>query len=99
MTLELAGAVALAAVVAVPPTLALAGLTGRPVLLLPAGLAAVISLPVLSVLGVPMALLGIIWFWCYLNLRPRGGAADRAATTMLVWLLWVASAAVLLHSP
>jgi hypothetical protein len=88
--------VALAAVAAVPPTLALAGLTGRPVLLLPAGLAAVTSLPVLSVLGVPMALAGIIWFWSYANLRPGGAVARQAATMLLVWLLWAASAVVLL---
>ena len=96
LTLELVGAVALAAVVAVPPTLALAGLTGRPVLLLPAGLIGVTSLPVLSVLGIPMALLGIIWFWSYFKLRPSGGIAGKAVTALAVWLLWAASAVVLL---
>ncbi len=95
VTLELGGAVALAAVVAVPATLALAGLTGRPVLLLPAGLAGVTSLPVLSVLGVPMVLLGIIWFWSYWNLRPVGSVASKAVTTLVVWLLWAASVGVL----
>ena len=95
VTLELGGAVALAAVVAVPATLALAGLTGRPVLLLPAGLAGVTSLPVLSVLGVPMVLLGIIWFWSYWNLRPVGSVASKAVKTLVVWLLWAASVGVL----
>ena len=95
LKLELAGALALAAVVAVPATLALAGLTGRPVLLLPAGLAAITSLPALSVLGVPMMLLGIIWFWSYSNMRPKGSALSKAVTTLAVWLLWAASVVVL----
>ena len=95
VTLELGGAVALAVVVAVPATLALAGLTGRPVLLLPAGLAGVTSLPVLFVLGVPMVLLGIIWFWSYSKVRPVGSVASKAVTTLVVWLLWAAAVVVL----
>ena len=81
--------------VAVPATLALAGLTGRPVLLLPAGLAGVTSLPVLFVLGVPMVLLGIIWFWSYSKVRPVGSVASKAVTTLVVWLLWAAAVVVL----
>ena len=103
VTLELAGAVALAAVVAVPPTLALAGLTGRPVLLLPAGLAGVTSLstgvllqlPLLGLLGVPMVLLGVIWFWSYSKVRPGGSVIGKAVPTLVVWLLWAASVVVL----
>jgi hypothetical protein len=92
--LELPGALGLAAVAAVPSTLALLGLSGRRVLLLCAGAAAVTSFLVLSVLGVLMAILGVVWIASAPPLS-SGGVWRHAAITSAVWLLWVMSAAIL----
>ena len=94
-SMELPGAIALAAVAALPPTLALLGLTGRPTLLLPAGVAAVTSVPVLSLLGVIMAVLGIMWLIAYGTLRRPGSILTTVVATIIVWMLWVAAAAAL----
>jgi hypothetical protein len=94
-TMEVPGAVAFAAVAAVPSTLALAGLARRPVLMLPAGVTAATSLPVLSVLGVPMAVLGVVWLISYSTNKSGRDVLRPLATTLLVWVLWVAAAATL----
>ncbi len=61
--MELPGAVALAMVVTVPPTLALFAWWFREAtLLVSAGLIALSATPVLSVFAPVMAVLGLIWF-------------------------------------
>jgi hypothetical protein len=92
--LELPGGFALGAVAALPPTLALIGLSGRPVSLLAAGVTALSSLPVLSLLGVVMAMLGAYWVVSSVKLE-LGGALRAVAITSAVWLLWASSVAML----
>jgi hypothetical protein len=88
---ELPGALTLGAIAATPPTLALLG-RYRPGLLLPAGLTAVLSLPVLSIFGLVMVPLGIAWLAAYAKFR---GSIIRALVALLaVTGLWIAAAAV-----
>ena len=86
---ELPGAIVIAAVVAVPPTLGALSMRNRPLLLLPAavlGLAGALGL--LSVFGFPLVILGLIWFWAYLKVAPPGHFL-RKVGMVLVPLLWL----------
>ena len=86
---ELPGAIVIAAVVAVPPTLAALSMRNRPLLLLPAavlGLAGALGL--LSVFGFPLVILGLIWFLAYLKVAPSGHFL-RKVGMVLVPLLWL----------
>ena len=96
--LELPGAAALAVVAAVPSTLALMGLLRRPVLVLPAGVAAVTALPLLSVFAPAMALVGIFWLWSFAQSAAPGSKVRKALITAVVWLLWAGGVlALFLH--
>ena len=55
------GALGLASFAAVAPTLAVLSLRGRPLLLLAAGLAGIATVPILSLFGLVLAVLGIVW--------------------------------------
>ena len=93
-SVELAGAVALATVVAVPPTLALVA-DSRPLLLLPAGLIALNTLFALSILALPMLAAGLVWLWAYSKSAPRGRVLRKLTVTVLVSVLWLLAAATL----
>jgi hypothetical protein len=86
---ELPGAIVIAAVVAVPPTLAALSMRNRPLLLLPAGVLGLAgALGLLSIFGFPLVILGLIWFWAYLKVAPRGHLL-RKFGMVLVPLLWL----------
>jgi hypothetical protein len=95
LSMEIAGAVTLAAVAATPATLAVLGLNGRPGLLLPAGICALISAPVLSVLWVFEAPLGVACLIAYGRTRERGSIVGTLAATAIVTVLWVGAASVM----
>ena len=95
MRYEIAGAVSLAVVMAVPPTLALLALRGRTALFLPAALISLAQSPILYFLGVILIVGAFIWFWAYLRLGSDLGFVRTAAAVVVVWVLWLAAAAAM----
>lgn len=95
---ELPGAIVIAAVVAVPPTLAALSMRNRSLLLLPAGVLGLAgALGLLSIFGLPLVILGLIWFWAYLKVAPRDHFL-RKFGMVLVPLLWLgAFVALFIH--
>lgn len=92
---ELAGALLLGAVAAAPPTLAVLGITGRPGLLLSAGICAVISAPFLSIFWLIEVVLGIVWLVTYARTPGRGSAARTVVAAIVIPVLWVAAGSLL----
>jgi hypothetical protein len=87
---ELPGAVVLGSVMAVPPALAILSTRNRPLMLLPAGVLGLAGmLGVLSIFGIPLAILGLIWLWAYVRLGGPG-QYGRKFGMVVVPLLWVA---------
>jgi hypothetical protein len=91
---ELPGAIALTLVAGVSPTLALLAYPRRPGLLVPAGAIAVLSVPVMSLFGFPMLLIGLTWLWVHHQVS--GSERSGAATALLVAVaLWFAATTVM----
>jgi hypothetical protein len=95
MRYGIAGAVSLAVVMAVPPTLALLALRGRTALFLPAALIAFAQSPILYILGVIVIVGAFIWFWAYLRLGNELGFVRTVSAVLVVGILWIAAAATL----
>ena len=91
---ELGGAVALAGVIAVSPTLAVLA-ARRKTLLLAAGLTAMSTLLGFSVLALPMIVIGLIWLVAYGRMAVPGPISRKIATVAVVWLLTTAAFGVL----
>ncbi|MDK1102763.1 MAG: hypothetical protein QGD93_03940 [Actinomycetota bacterium] len=71
-SLNLAGAVAFAAVLCIPPTLALFAMRGRPRLFAAAGVLSITLAVGLSVLGLVLIPLGVMWLWMHARSSPEG---------------------------
>lgn len=91
---ELGGAVALAGVIAVSPTLAVLA-ARRKTLLLAAGLTAMSTVLGFSVLALPMIVIGLIWLVAYGRMAVPGPISRKIATVAVVWLLATAAFGVL----
>lgn len=91
---ELPGALTLGAVAATPPTLAVLGLR-RPGLLLAAGATAVLSLPVLSILGILEIALGVFWLIAFGRTGDRGSILRALVAALAILVLWAGAASVL----
>ena len=94
LSLKIEGAVASAAVVATPPTLALLS-SRRPMLLLAAGVASVSTLLGLSILGIPMVIVGIVWVINYQKSNQGASATRAIAMAAVAWVLTVGAFVVL----
>jgi len=92
---EIAGAVSLAVVMAVSPTLALLALRGRTALFLPAALIAFAQSPILYFLGVILIVAAFIWIWAFLRLGSELGFVRTLSAVLAVGVLWIAAAAAL----
>jgi hypothetical protein len=94
---ELPGAIALTLVAAVSPTLALLADPRRPGLLMPAGVIAVLSVPVMSLFGFPMLLVGLTWLWVHHQVSgsERSGAATALLVAVALW--FAATTAMFIH--
>lgn len=91
LLVELPGAIVLGSVMAVPPTLAILSTRNRPLMLLPAGVLGLAGmLGVLSIFGIPLTILGLIWLWAYVRLGVPG-QYGRKFGMVAVPLLWVAA--------
>ncbi|MEX2252144.1 MAG: hypothetical protein WD895_08755 [Acidimicrobiia bacterium] len=87
------GAPILGAIALVAPTMALLAYPHRPGLLLPAGAIAIVSLYMMSLYGLPMVLVGLVWLWVH---HQVAGSKPSGATGALVVgvVLWLAVPAV-----
>ena len=94
MTVELPGAIALAAVVATPPTLALLS-TRRPVLLIAAGVTAVSTLFGLSIFALPMVVVGVIWIMAFRGAITHTTSGRTIVVLSVAWLFTVSAFAIL----
>lgn len=94
---ELPGAIALVAVVAISPTIV--KLTpNRPLGWLSAGVIAAIGLLGLSVIALPMVVIGVVWMVAYGQSRLRPGTGRLIAAAVLPLALSIAAfAAVIIH--
>jgi hypothetical protein len=83
------------ALFAVPSVLAMLSRPKRPLMLLAAGMTALLGFFGMgSILGLPLFGLGLIWLWAYLKLAPANRWLAKASMT-LVPLLWLGATAVL----
>jgi hypothetical protein len=98
LLVSLPAAVVLGTLMAVPPTLAMLSYPDRPRLLLAAGLTGLLGLyGSLSILGLPLMVLGAIWVGAFIKLAPRVDWG-RTLAMIIVPVLWlVASAAMTAH--
>ena len=94
LLVELPGSIALAAVVATPPTLAVLS-TRRPVLLVAAGVAAISTLLGLSVLGLPMVVIGMTWIVSYRRVTVPATTGRALLVIGAAWTFTVAAFVVL----
>ena len=94
LSLSLAGAVAFTAVLCIPPTLALFAMRGRPRLFAAAGVLAITLVVGVSLLGLVLIPLGVMWLWMYLRSTP-GGILRTLGAVVAVWVLGAASFMVL----
>ena len=94
LPVELPGSIALAAVVAAPPTLAVLS-THRPVLLVAAGVAAISTLLGLSVLGLPMVVIGMTWIVSYRRVTVPATTGRALLVIGAAWTFTVAAFVVL----
>lgn len=83
------------ALLAAPPTTALLSQPTRPLMLLPAGLMGLFGIS-LSILGLPLVALGLIWIWGYAKLASPGRWVNKVAMIFfpVLWLgattaLWI----------
>jgi hypothetical protein len=87
------GSALLAALAAVPPTMALLAYPNRPGLLLPAGATAIASLYLISFYALPMVLVGLVWLWVHHQVS--GDTPAGAISALVVGVaLWLAVPAV-----
>jgi len=94
LSLELPGALAFSMILIVPPTLALYAMRGRPQLFVAAGGLSIVLSVVMSVLGVVMIAVAVVWFSMYARAR-AGGVLRTVAACTAVLILGAASAASL----
>jgi hypothetical protein len=85
VTAELPGAIALASIVAVPPTLAVLS-ARRPVLLLVAGVVSVSTLLGMSILAILLLIVGVFWLRAYVQVGRRFAPAREILIVAVPWL-------------
>jgi len=92
--LYLGDALVLGVTAAVAPTMALLAYPNRPGLLLPAGAVAIASLYLMSIYGLPMVVIGLIWLW--VHQKVVGSAPSGASRALVVGVvLWLAAPTVM----
>ena len=89
---EFGGALALAALVAVAPSLALSARRGATSLLVPASTIAFMSAAVTSVFAPVVWIAAVIWLLAWVRADKPQGLVGTALTTLVVSALWVAAA-------
>lgn len=86
------------ALLAAPPTTALLSQPTRPLMLLPAGLMGLFGISgALSILGLPLVALGLIWIWGYAKLTSPGRWVKKVAMIFLPVLWLGATTALWIH--
>ena len=86
------------ALLAAPPTTALLSQPTRPLMLLPAGLMGLFGISgALSILGLPLVALGLIWIWGYAKLTSPGRWVNKVAMIFLPVLWLGATTALWIH--
>ena len=87
-------ALVLAALMAVPPTLAMLSYPDHPRMLIAAGLTGLVAVGALSILGLILVVLGAIWIGAYIKLGPEVDWA-RSLAMIVVPVLWLAASTTL----
>lgn len=86
------------ALLTAPPTTALLSQPTRPLMLLPAGLMGLFGISgALSILGLPLVALGLIWIWGYAKLTSPGRWVNKVAMIFLPVLWLGATTALWIH--
>jgi hypothetical protein len=86
------------ALLTAPPTTALLSQPTRPLMLLPAGLMGLFGISgALSILGLPLVALGLIWIWGYAKLTSPGRWVKKVAMIFLPVLWLGATTALWIH--
>ena len=86
------------ALLTAPPTTALLSQPTRPLMLLPAGIMGLFGISgALSILGLPLVALGLIWIWGYAKLTSPGRWVNKVAMIFLPVLWLGATTALWIH--